>query len=1057
MNPGRNLSRWLLLLPVMLAALLPFDVWAALPAVDGAVKKDYARIVFSWPERVPFRTRMEGRTLKITFDKQANPNLGALKSKLSPYVESASMAPDGKTALITLRHAYPVRTFISSTSSGIDLLQINAPRFSGKSSAPAMASAAPAAGTPAPKPTPRPAPAKVAKPVAKPAPAKPALSQKPTAKPEAKKAEVVKPATPPAKAPAKAPEPAAAPPKESAPAEQKPGEQKQVAESKTPAAPATPPPAPTPPAAAPKETPATAVNVPAPAGPKGLMVAVLKRNTAADFNFPWTERTAAAAFTYGQDFWLVFNKPAKVDVDALTSVAPPFITRIEQLPSDTSTILRFGLREEMSPVVRKKPGTYEWIFSLGRRPQVPETPVLAETRTEPPLKPHLFLSVLESSQPISLTHPDTGEEMVVLPIYRTGQGTFPERNFIDARLPRTAQGVLVIKQAGDLRVAKMRNGVRISTPDGLRLARTLPALDLNSLVSAEDNSDSFFPYEKWKVADPAEFTARKHALLAGITEASDPEASRLRRKLAELYMGEGYFSEALTMLNVIRDTDPQYFSDYQLSALRGAANFMLQRFQEAALDFGDSALEGSEEIDHWKRFAAVMNGNENKLLKYEEFNKFYGKGYPPEMRRRLMLIAADQAIGQEMFQKALLYMKSLNKEEMEPIAAYRDFMIGRIYAENGKLKEAEEMLTKVLDSSDSRFLRARAAFTLATTRFKAGEITKDELIRELDNLRIVWRNDQLELSLLELLGNLYVNEQRYIDGLRAWKELVTNYPGTAAAQETAVKMSQTFQQLFRDGYAKELSPLNALALFYEFKDMTPVGSDGDMMIQDLADRLASVDLLDRAAALLEHQVMYRLEKEERSRVGARLALIYLLDKKPQKAIEVLELTGYGNNSKELQQHRNHLAANAYAATGDWQTALSMLEEDFTSEAKLIKMDIYWDNKDWPNVITLGEDLLASRSNITAPMKDDEARTLMRLAVAYTMEGDRIQLSYLRDYFGPLMEKSPYRTSFDFITDDRGPIDPRNIQTLAQDISKTKSFLETYRAAMEKDGLSSSVN
>lgn len=1051
--------------------MVPHALQAALPAVQGQVKKDFARIIFSWPERVPFRASMEGRTLKVSFERQANPNLGALTSQMGNYVESARMAQDGRTALITLRHPYPVRTFISSTSSGIDLLQINSPRFRGKSSVPPnitkLASTAPSTGNAAifkkPQPaankvvsqqtapkslqavTRKPAPKPAIKPTrAEPMVKKPAIATKQVSKPKEKSPEkqiqekAVSRAVP-------KKETSTAPAAVPINAQTKPEEKTVEASLKATAVPA----------GSRAKSPITTANIAAPAGGKGLMVAVLKKSTTAELRFPWTDRVAAAAFTYGQDIWLVFSKPAQVDVMALQSVAPQFVQRVEQIPSADATILRFVTNEIMYPTVSKSGNSYEWSVELGRRRRAPAEPILTETRTKPPVKPHIFLPVLEAAQVISLIHPHTGEKLEILPIYKAGQGNFPERHFVDARMPQTAQGALVIPTSVDVRVAKLRNGVRIGAPEGLALA-TLPPLDLKNYLSEEETGGSFFPYDQWKVADASELTAREQSLRQAMTEASDPKVSRLRKQLAELYLGQGLYIEALSMLNLIRQTDADYYNDYQLAALRGAANFMSQRIPDAALDFADPSLEGNEEINYWKRFTALMNGNENKLVKYAEFNDQFGRLYPPDMRRRFVLIAADQAVGQGMHQLALNVLKSIPKDIMEPIAPYRDFMIGRIYAETGQFDKAKQSLTKLLDTADDRFLRARAAFTLATTRFKAGEIDKTELMQELDALRIVWRGDQLEVSLLELLGNLYAGEKQYVDALRAWKDLVDNYPGTALTQEVAAKMSQTFAQLFRDGYAENMPPLQALALFYEFKELTPIGADGDTMIQDLANRLAAVDLLDRAEALLEHQVMHRLEKGDRSRVGARLAGLYLLDKKPEQAIQILELTGYGNNPAELEAERTRLAASAYADTGDWKTALTMLENDFSFESKLLQMDIFWDNKDWPSIITLGEDMLASRSNITAPMNNEEAQTLMRLAVAYTMVGDRLQLQYLHDYFTPLMAESPYRNSFDYMTDDKGPIDPRNISQLAADISKTKAFLETYRAALVKDSSPQSV-
>ena len=77
--------------------------------------------------------------------------------------------------------------------------------------------------------------------------------------------------------------------------------------------------------------------------------------------------------------------------------------------------------------------------------------------------------------------------------------------------------------------------------------------------------------------------------------------------------------------------------------------------------------------------------------------------------------------------------------------------------------------------------------------------------------------------------------------------------------------------------------IDALSLFYDFRDLTPVGRRGDEMIRKLADRLVSVDLLDQAAELLQHQVDNRLQGAARAQVAVRLAVIYLMARKPDRA------------------------------------------------------------------------------------------------------------------------------------------------------------------------------
>src|SRR6201999_191619 len=93
--------------------------------------------------------------------------------------------------------------------------------------------------------------------------------------------------------------------------------------------------------------------------------------------------------------------------------------------------------------------------------------------------------------------------------------------------------------------------------------------------------------------------------------------------------------------------------------------------------------------------------------------------------------------------------------------------------------------------------------------------------------------------------------------------------------------------LFLDGRADGLEPVQAVALWYEFKDLTPVGADGDLMVRKLVRRLVDVDLLPQAADLLKYQVNNRLDGVPKAQVATDLAVIYLMDQKPEQALETI--------------------------------------------------------------------------------------------------------------------------------------------------------------------------
>ena len=787
-----------------------------------------------------------------------------------------------------------------------------------------------------------------------------------------------------------------------------------------------------------------------------LVVGMKGGPVAAQLFFPFNERTAAASFTLGHNLYVVFNTKRQIDIKNLTSILPRYLTSVQQLPSEKGTVLRFVCDGEVFTTAALTGNGYEWVVDASRRPKVPKVTTLPNVVSQPPLPAHVEMEMVQMGDTITFIDPASGDSVDAVPGYEGDHGVFPERILPEATVLRTGQGMAYIPARPEVRLMKLRSGLRLSIPGGLAVSKNLAPLPSSTALADEQQGFTFYPYNQWKAADLTDFYARERSLFADISVADSKKAPLLRLKLAELYLSEGMHMEALGVLGIIHQDTPDFYDDYQLAALSGAANFMAGRFDAAAQDFNNPTVKDEDEAKMWQRMLEVLDGTV-KNFDYFSYNRQYVKHYPPDMRRRIALLAADNALAQQKVESVEKIFAGLAQDKLtDSLDGYKQYMLGRIYAENGRFDKAEQKLQPLIDNPEDRFLRARAAFTLATSKYKAGLIDRPALIAALEPLRYVWRGDAFELNLLNLLGELYANNGQYLEALRAWNDAVTYYPDTAVARDASGRMAAAFVSLFNEGKADNLTPLSALALYYEFRDLTPLGRPGDVMIQHLADRLAGVDLLDRAASLLQHQVTYRLEKEERSRVGARLALIYLLNREPDKTLETLELTGYGDNDAELNRKRNHLAALGHAKLGNWQQALNLIRDDYSPEAKLIRADIYWDNKDWDNVAKTVEDIMASRKDITAPLGDDETQALLKLAVAYTFKHETDQLQYLRDYFLALVKDKQRSQTLDFITSGIDPVNRNTINRLSAEMGKMKGFLDNYKVSLNKEGLSSVI-
>ena len=173
---------------------------------------------------------------------------------------------------------------------------------------------------------------------------------------------------------------------------------------------------------------------------------------------------------------------------------------------------------------------------------------------------------------------------------------------------------------------------------------------------------------------------------------------------------------------------------------------------------------------------------------------------------------------------------------------------------DGMRKQADGDLEGALASFDQAAAidprRGRARAELARTLLLRREerISVDQAIAALDALRFAWRGDEIELRLLQKLGRLSLQAGDYPAPLRTLK-LASGLPGLPGSDETTKQMTQAFEQLYLKGGADRLPPVKALALYEEFKELTPAGDKGTEMVGKLADRLVQVDLLDRAPVL----------------------------------------------------------------------------------------------------------------------------------------------------------------------------------------------------------------
>jgi hypothetical protein len=334
----------------------------------------------------------------------------------------------------------------------------------------------------------------------------------------------------------------------------------------------------------------------------------------------------------------------------------------------------------------------------------------------------------------------------------------------------------------------------------------------------------------------------------------------------------------------------------------------------------------------------------------------------------------------------------------------------RLLAAEGRGRDAGHLFDAI-ESSGDEHAQAEAIYYRIDAALRAGVMGEDAAIAGLEKLRFRWRGDGLETMTLRRLAGLYFGKQRWRDGLRSLRVAAGILPNEDMARKAQDDMRSAFVALFNKGKADRLPPSEALAIFYDFIDLTPIGPDGDEMIRHMADRLVAVDLLGPAADLLNYQINKRLDGVARAQVATRLAMIYLMDQKAMKALDTIRSTQISTLPDDVSHQRLLLEARAFAALKQWNNALDLIAVDQASDTARLRADIYWESGNWAVAAQKEEELLGTRYNDAAPLSAGEREDVMRAAVAYSLANDEASLDRLRDRFGPKMAASPDGSAF----------------------------------------------
>ena len=770
--------------------------------------------------------------------------------------------------------------------------------------------------------------------------------------------------------------------------------------------------------------------------------------------FNWKIPVPAAVFERSGYVWAVFGRRSEIDGRRLTG--NDWINGASQIRNDNATVLRLKIRAGLFPIMQRR-GNF-WQLTLTPSKGGPKTLLSPVAQPFHKNGPRVFIPAKDSARQVRLYDPEVGDEVYTVPMLDSGAGMPIRHSYVEFQLLATAQGLAIKPKVDDLEIRAARRGVIATTKAGLILS----AVDSNSVEAANIYSASMkrpiMPLYDWRGGrqdDPAAFDDYRMTLLAKLASAPKGGRNKVRWQLAKFYLGQGLYSAAGGTMQLMEETDARASEDAQFLAARGVVRLLQNRLEEAEADLSNVGLRLYPDAALW--LGSVLS----RVGKYDEANREFVRGLkafpllPKEFRTRLY---EDWAVAAAAIDdKASLHTAAQKWRKLDAgprAATVLEYLAGHAALRDKEYEKAEKHLRAAIEAG-YRPYAARARLALIDAEREQEKIDADEAIERYESLRFAWRGDTVELDLISRAVGLELEKEDYAGAMGHLRAAVSNFPRSKTTDAMAERMKETFVDLFLNGKADHLPAISALALYFEFKELTPLGKQGDAMIQRLADRLADVDLLDRAARLLEHQVRYRLRGAEKIKVQTRLAVIYLLDAKPEKALKILGNNKVKNLSETLLNQRRYLQAQALAEMDKIDEALALLAADTSEPANLLRAGIYWRGQRWANAAETTENVLGQRWRSEAELNPIEQSQVVQLAVSYYMAGDARSLKGLKSRYGDKMAKGPHAETFRVLTHkvDQSQTEFRDLAGQIARVADLEAFMASYRDKLKNGGLS----
>ncbi len=688
-----------------------------------------------------------------------------------------------------------------------------------------------------------------------------------------------------------------------------------------------------------------------------------------------------------------------------------------------------------------------------------------------PKNPMIDILMPQSSSLLRLEDPDYGDSMAIVTAKNAGSRMSIPYDFVDFDILPAIVGAVIKPESDGLRITSASQFITLTGRNGLSVAEDSQDPIVEAYLDGEvktmqDNAvrtvttlDRIFFFGDWGGGiKPHDYVEKRKELDQFLALSPAEDKLTVILDLVKLTLSQGMGQETLGYLRLAEETNGQIADTSEYQALKGAAHFLANQYDLSERHFGAESLSNIAEARLWYAASLAANGKYEKAMEVYSDNATLSSVYPPSLLMAVNAPLALAALDQDDGQQALKFIEIMDKEtilnSMEDRATLA-YLKGRAQSATGRPDEAISNLYKASTGDKLGPFGIRAEMLLISDELAREVINVEDAIKRMERLRFAWRGDALETEIQQALGELYIDNEQPRQGLAILKRAATNTNNPVERRRIVREMADAFKTIFIGDGFEETDPLIAVAVYDEFKELTPVGDDGNKLIERLADKLMSMNLASRATRVLRDKMDRLGEGQHAIETGMRITRIQLLDREPEEALKTLRqvddmMKAYqGEDKGDINRRIVLLKAKGLADTGDPQQALFMTEGlDDTDEVIRLRIDTAWKTGKW---VAASDNLskLLARQNITPanPPTNDQAQLILNQAVALSLSNQYDALQRFAAAYDTAMKQTPVYKTFLVVTR------PQNISNLAdrETLLDVASEVDLFKDFLEADG------